>query len=253
MILRDFHVHTTCCDGRCTPEEVVLSAIEKGVKMLGIVSHCYTPFHVYGGLSPNSTDEFFDKITALKARFKDKIELLVGIEEDTYANSDTQKFDYIIASSHYFYSGDKYYPIDYKYEHIKSAIGEVFNGDGLLACEKYFEQVVAVVKRTNAQIVGHFDIVTKNNKDGSLFDENSPRYKSAWKKAVDEILAFNKDIYFEVNTGGISRGYKTYPYPSKEIVDYIKSKGGKFLLTSDAHHKDNLCFEFEKWAKEYNL
>ena len=86
-----------------------------------------------------------------------------------------------------------------------------------------------------------------------MFDENNFRYVSAWKKAVDEILAFNKDIYFEINVGGISRGYKERPFPKKEIADYIKEKGGKLLLTSDSHRKETLCFEFEKWAKEYEL
>ncbi len=253
MILRDFHVHTNRCDGKNEPREVILSAIEKGVKTLGIVTHSLTPFHLYGNINDKSVEEFYKEITALKVEFKDKIELLVGIEEDAFSNTDLSKFDYVIASSHYYFSGDKYYPVDYKYEHIKSAIEEVFNGDGLLACEKYFEQVVSVVKRTNAQIVGHFDLITKNNADGSLFDVNDGKYILAWKNAVDEILTFNKDIYFEVNTGGISRGYKTYPYPSKQMVEYIKKKGGKLLLTSDSHQKDTICFEFEKWAKEYNL
>lgn len=253
MILRDFHVHTTFCDGKSSAEEVVLSAMQNGVKTLGITTHCYTPFHVYGNLTETSAYEFANEINALKARFKGKIDIYCGIEEDCFGNTDLSKFDYVIADSHYFKSGEKYYPIDYKYEHIKSAIDEVFNGDGLFACEEYYKQVVTAVKRTNAQIVGHFDIVTKNNRNGSLFDITNERYIFAWKNAVDEILAFNKDIYFEVNTGGISRGYKDCPYPSKDIANYIKSKRGKLLLTSDSHHKDTLCYEFEKWAKEYGI
>ena len=44
MIRTDLHVHTTYCDGKNTPEEVVLSAIEKGVERLGFSGHAYTSF-----------------------------------------------------------------------------------------------------------------------------------------------------------------------------------------------------------------
>lgn len=253
MILRDFHLHSTFCDGENTPEEVVLSAIEMGVKTLGIVSHCYTPFHIYGGLSNDSVYEFAKEINALKARFKDKIEILCGIEEDYFGTTDLSKFDYVIGDVHYLTNGKDYYPVDYRYIDMRECIDNVFKGDEFKAVEKYYEQMVAVVKRTNCQIVGHFDVFTKNNKDGCLFNENDERYISAWKNAVDEILAYNPNVYFEVNTGGISRGYMDRPFPKKEIVDYIKSKGGKFLLTSDSHRKDTLCYEFEKWAKEYEI
>ncbi|MBQ3235273.1 MAG: histidinol-phosphatase HisJ family protein [Clostridia bacterium] len=253
MILRDFHLHTTYCDGKSTPLEVVLSAIEKGVKTLGITTHCYTPFHIYGNLSPSSVYEFANEINALKARFKDKIDIYCGIEEDYFGQTDLSKFDYVIGDVHYLSNGVDYYSVDHGQIDIRECVEKVFGGDAYKALEKYFEQMVAVVKRTNADIVGHFDVITKNNNGGAIFNEGDPRYVSAWKNAVDEILKFKPNIYFEVNTGGISRGYKNIPYPSKEIADYIKSKGGKLLLTSDSHHKDTLCYEFEKWAKEYEI
>ena len=253
MILRDFHVHTTFCDGKNSLEEVILEAIEKGVKTLGILTHSYTPFHIYGGLTPNSAYEFSKELNALKARFKDKIELLVGIEEDYFSRTDLSKFDYVIGDVHYLSNGTDFYSVDYRYIDMRECIDNLFGGDPYAAVEKYYEQMVGVVKRTNCQIVGHFDVLTKNNENSCLFDENNFRYVSAWKNAVDEILAFNKDIYFEINVGGISRGYKDRPFPKKEIADYIREKGGKLLLTSDSHRKETLCFEFEKWAKEYEL
>ena len=35
MMRADLHVHTTFCDGKNTPEEVVLTAIEMGLCKLG--------------------------------------------------------------------------------------------------------------------------------------------------------------------------------------------------------------------------
>ena len=40
----DFHTHTHYCDGAHSPEEMVLSAIEKGLTTLGIVTHSPMPF-----------------------------------------------------------------------------------------------------------------------------------------------------------------------------------------------------------------
>ena len=38
MILKtDLHMHTNFCDGADTPEQMVLSGIEKGLKTIGIV------------------------------------------------------------------------------------------------------------------------------------------------------------------------------------------------------------------------
>ncbi len=38
-MIANFHTHTVFCDGRNTPEEVVLSAIEKGFSAIGFSGH----------------------------------------------------------------------------------------------------------------------------------------------------------------------------------------------------------------------
>lgn len=247
----DLHTHTVFCDGKSTPEEMIISAIEKGVKTLGLTTHCYTPFMIYGGLSETSEDEFIKAVTPLKERYKDKIEILIGVEADYHADTDLLKFDYSVASSHYFYEKGKYYPIDASIEHLSLAFSEGFDGDVYRACERYFEQVVEIAKIPNCRVVGHFDLITKFNLSKPFFDENHPRYKKAWQKAALEIIKMGK--VFEVNTGGISRGYKKTPYPSKEMVDFIKANGGKLMLSSDAHSASGIAFEFDKWKKEYDL
>ena len=44
MMLSDFHVHTTFSDGKHTPEEMILSAVEKGMTAIGFSDHSYTAF-----------------------------------------------------------------------------------------------------------------------------------------------------------------------------------------------------------------
>lgn len=251
MIVCDMHLHTIYCDGKNTPEEMVVSAIEKGVKTLGITTHCFTPFKTYGNLSEENIQKFILEVNSLKARYKDKIEILCGVEDDYHANTDVTKFDYFLGSSHYFYEKGKYYAIDDTKEELILAINEGFDGDAYAMSERYFEQVVGIAKKPNCRFVGHFDLITKFNKKEPLFDENNERYKTAWKKAVLEINKIG--IPFEVNTGGISRGYKDTPYPSYEMVEFIRQNGGTLILSSDAHSASGIGFEFDKWQKEYNL
>lgn len=94
-------------------------------------------------------------------------------------------------------------------------------------------------------IVGHFDLITKFNEREQLFDEDDPRYINAYKKAVDRVMKDCK--VFEINTGVVYRGYRTKPYPSERIRDYIRQKGGTFLLSSDSHQKETLCFAFDQF------
>ena len=57
-------------------------------------------------------------------------------------------------------------------------------------------------------------------------------------------------VPFEINTGAISKGYRTEPYPAKNIRDYIRQQGGRFILSSDSHRTDTLCYGFEEYEAE---
>ena len=78
-----------------------------------------------------------------------------------------------------------------------------------------------------------------------LFDESHPRYVAAWQKAADALLKTGKS--FEINTGAISRGYRVTPYPSPDILAYLKARGAKLFLSSDSHAANTLCYQFDKW------
>jgi len=96
-------------------------------------------------------------------------------------------------------------------------------------------------------IVGQIDLITKFNRGGVLFDENDERYLAAARRAVDVLIPTG--ALFEINTGAISRGYRDTPYPAPRILEYIRSKGGKFILSGDTHRAENLCYGFDTWGK----
>ena len=89
MILRDFHVHSTYCDGKSTLEETVLAAIEKGIRHLGFSGHSYTPFDEGYCMSPSDTKRYVAEIKTLKEKYKDKIKIYCGIEKDVFSDITT--------------------------------------------------------------------------------------------------------------------------------------------------------------------
>lgn len=244
MTSRDLHVHTTFSDGKNTPEEVVLAAIKKGVKTLGFSDHSYTPFDTSYCMKEEQVSNYINEINALKEKYRDKIEILCGIEQDYFAGKPTHNFDYVIGSVHYIKLGEEYIDVDDTAEKLQNAAKKYFGDDIYSLVEEYYRLVGEVLEVTNANIIGHFDLITKFCEKESIFDQNNPRYVAAWQKAVDKLLKHNKP--FEINTGAISRGYRTTPYPAPQIIDYIKQNGGRFILSSDSHKADTVMFGFSE-------
>ena len=247
MILSDLHVHSRFCDGKDDPEDLVLAAIEKGVKRLGILAHSFVPFDDNAILLPKDRAKFIQMVNDLKEEYKGEIEVLCGLEKDVYSSDDGDGFDYVIGSAHYFLIDNRYFPVDYSADAFQQIVEELLGGDYYLAAELYFQSLERLTAGRRPDVIGHFDLVTKFNENGKFFDVTNERYRAAWKRAADTLLPY--DIPFEVNTGVIARGYRSEPYPALEIADYIRKKGGKLILSSDAHRKENIAFQFEKWQK----
>ena len=222
MILQDLHVHTTYCDGKNTPEDLVLAALNRGMKCIGFSGHSYTFFDESYCMSKQNTARYRAEIAALKEKYKGKIKILCGVEQDYYSEEPTVGYDYVIGSVHYIKADGEYIPVDGSAEILKSAVQKHFNGDFYAFAEEYYRTVAALVKKTSIDIIGHFDLITKFNEQYSFFDEKDPRYVNAWQTAADKLIVTDKP--FEINMGAISRGYKQSPYPSADIINYITKR-----------------------------
>ena len=108
-------------------------------------------------------------------------------------------------------------------------------------------------------ILGHIDLVTKFIEKEKWDIESYSWYKEGAEAVVEEAKKRGKII--EVNTGAMSRGYRTTPYPSSFILDMIKEKKVPITITTDCHDKTYLSFGMEetkemlraKGFKEYML
>ena len=225
---------------------MLLSAIEKGLTTYGFSGHGYTDFDLRYCMTLEKTELYKRDIRALKEKYKDKIEVLLGIELDVFSNYPTDDFDYVIGSAHYVTKNGVYRDIDENPEVFEAICREWFDGDYYAFAEEYYGGVAKLAEK-KIDIIGHFDLVTKFNEGDKLFDTSDPRYLAAAKRAIDALLPLK--IPFEINTGAISRGYRTTPYPAPDLMDYIRSKGGSFVLCSDTHRKENICFQFDTWEK----
>ena len=75
MELFDLHVHSVFSDGRDTPRDIVISAIEKGVKTLGFSDHSYTEFDERYCIQRDKQAEYIRTINELKNEFSDNMML----------------------------------------------------------------------------------------------------------------------------------------------------------------------------------
>ena len=80
----DLHNHTHYCDGKNSPEEMVLSAIDKGIEVFGLVVHGYTDFDDTFCAPKENVVPFQVEMNRLKQKYKDKITLYHGVEQDYF-------------------------------------------------------------------------------------------------------------------------------------------------------------------------
>ncbi len=244
MILSNIHTHSIYCDGKNTPEEMVKTAISKGFLSLGFSGHAYTPHDDEYCMSPDETLKYIDDVNGLKEKYKDQIEIYLGTECDLYSEIDRPKYNYIIGSVHYVAAPDgSLHDVDNTAEIMLETTKNHFNNDIYAYIKSYFD-AVSQLGRLKPDIIGHFDLVTKFNEGNKYFDENSKEYLDLAYNAMDAVFPYC-DL-FEVNTGAISRGYKTVPYPAVPILKRLYEKGGRVILTSDCHNAEFLDCHYKE-------
>ncbi|MCQ2478905.1 MAG: histidinol-phosphatase HisJ family protein, partial [Clostridia bacterium] len=199
MDIINLHTHTVFSDGENTPREMIEAAIDAGLSKIGISDHSYTPFDESYCMKADAADNYRAEINKLKSEYEGRIKVLCGVEQDYYAPKKAEGYDYIIGSVHYFKFGDEYVAVDEDAETLIKAANKYFNGDFYKLAEKYFDTVSDIVNKANADIIGHFDLISKYNDKYNLFDVNDKRYKAAWKSAADKLL--KSGAVFEINTG----------------------------------------------------
>ena len=240
----NLHTHTCYCDGKGTPAEIAVEARKLGFRMLGFSGHEYAPHDLDACMSPESTKQYNLEIEELKSLYQGVMEIHRGIERGYFGGPNGYTYDYVIGSVHYVQKNGVFICVDDTPEILAEGVEKHYGGDWMAMVEDYYALVGDVRRKTGADIIGHLDLVTKFNHDNRFFDENSTRYKKAALRAV-AALAKDRPI-FEINTGGMARGYRDRPYPADFILEEISRLGCPVILSSDCHDGRSLDFGFRE-------
>ena len=245
--MTNFHTHTVLCDGKLTAEQMVQAAIDRGFTALGFTGHSYLPFDKAWCMTPDATELYKETVLALQKKYAGVIDIFMGIEQDYCSDTPTDEYDYVIGSAHCIEIGGKYLSVDFRAEEQQRIVREYYGGDFLPFIERYYQTVSDVHKKTNADIIGHFDLVSKFNEGGVFFDESSARYKDAAIGALESIL---KELrLFEVNTGSMYKLGRTAQYPSDFLLKELFARGGEIMLSSDSHDAGSLGYKFPEMTE----
>lgn len=251
-------MHTTWCDGKNTPEEMVAAALEKGFGAIGFSSHALLPISDPWTLQPDEVDAYVADIRALAERRKDEIRIHCGIEAD-YIPGETIPdrpvyahlgLDYLIGSIHYVVANGTRVPVDHEPGLLTDGIAREFGGDAVAYVRAYYAAEREMVASCDFDIIGHPDLVRKFNGKLRYFDEYADWYRKELRLTADAIAASGKLV--EVNTGGISRGWIEDAYPSPYFRQLLRERGVRFVFGSDAHSAAAIDCAFDRFGAAEN-
>ncbi|HPJ20859.1 MAG TPA: histidinol-phosphatase [Clostridia bacterium] len=252
ILYSDMHMHGSFSDGRGSLREFVLSAIGKGFKAIGFSDHVPVPIDNSWSMKLSDLGSYLEEADALKKEFNGILEIYTGIELDyidgidvlKYVDFESRGFDYFIGSVHYVYSEilGGHFEVDGPAESFKSLFYSGFGGDAKALVHGYYNNVRKMVEEYKPTVVGHIDLIKKNNGISEYFSEDSDFYKEEINETLDVIK--KQGALLEINTGAISRGYTKIPYPSEYILKKSLEKGIGITLNSDAHQPSNVGYKF---------
>ena len=242
MIRCSLHNHTNLCDGDDAPRAMLDAAVAAGFTDFGFSGHSHDP-----GFAESLRDHgaYIEAVRALAPEYADSLRVYCGIEQDYWNEiGERSRYDYVIGSVHAVHEGSVSLCVDDTPERLADGIRDCFGGDGDALVRAYYRLVADNALRRRPDVIGHFDLLIKFNAGNRFFDENSAAYRAAALEAAEACLSTG--AVFELNTGGMSRGWREFPYPARPILDYLREKGARVMVTTDSHSVKTIDFGMEE-------
>ena len=248
----NFHMHTHHCDGHGMPADFAEAALRKGMPRLGFSGHNVLPFPTEWTMPQERLDGYLSAVRETRTAYRGRLEIFLGIEADFIPGLTSPVherirglgLDFVIGSVHFVgpADGDHEWTVDGPRAELQAAIANGFGGKARPLVERYYELLGAMAATAAPDIVGHFDIVKKNNRDGSFFNEDEGWYRSAVLRALDAVRASGSVM--EINTGGVVRDTSGSFYPSPWILDEAFRMGIPVMVNADAHRPEQIDGKF---------
>lgn len=249
-MISDCHMHTNFspdADRGAAPEAMIKGALEKGLRKICFTDHYDLdfPFETTNGdMAKNeflfNIDEYFSVLENLKEKYKDRIDIRIGVEFGLQSHLGTsyrkiaQKypFDYIIGSGHVFGGIDPYYTkeTDERPDEVRYR-------------EAFTEMLDYIKTIEDFDSLGHLDYIVRYGKEQQKF--------YSYRKFADEIDEILKHLIthgkaLELNMAGIKYGLG-FAHPHPDILKRYKELGGEMVTVgSDAHRPEHIAYAYEK-------
>ncbi len=241
---QNLHTHGIFGDGKDPYEDTVLQALALGFDAIGFSEHSYMAYSPAWSMSQKDTQAYKQEIARLKEKYKGQIRVCCGIEFDMYSSDSLQDYDYTLGALHYLKLDGQYIGFDRSAGEVQNVIDTQFHGDAMAFAKAYYTALGEMERYIHCDILAHFDLVAKHNETMGFFDTASPEYRRYVYDALDALAG--KVKAFEINTGGIARGYRSAPYPEPFILKELQSRGCGIVISSDCHDKRYLNYGFRE-------
>jgi histidinol-phosphatase (PHP family) len=252
MKLSCLHTHTTFCDGQDDIDTICKAAYEKNFVSLGFSSHAPIPkemgeteWHIKNDM----LESYLEAVLKAKKNWEGKLRIFLGLEIDYIegisgphdARFQNLGLDYSIGSVHYVVppNGAKAFTVDGPFEEAATGIKEGFGGDAKAYVHAYWKAVSNMIEHGGFDILGHIDLIKKNNQNEEFFSFLDTDYRNGAENAVKKLAGTS--IVAEINTGGLNRRKTKDCYPSLEILKMMKVQNIPLAITADAHRAEDIC------------
>ncbi len=259
MIFQDWHTHNSLCSHAIgSIEDYVKKSIEKNLNLIGVSDHF--PYECLKGIEEIPYEEYAMKlenlepyvstVEYLREKYQDIIEIKLAFELDyieqqvnahkPYLKKYFKQIDYILGSVHILLGKGKMFAFDdnrflndYR---LYDSMNEIYID--------YYNTIQNMIISTefSFDIISHFDLPKKYNK--------RPEDEGLIAEHVDRTLDLikTKDLTVEINTSGWRKEVKEQ-YPSKDIIKKMYELDIPIVLGSDAHHPNEVGFNFNEAIK----
>ncbi len=248
MIYSNFHTHSLYSDGKAEMKEYCNKAIELGFHSLGFSDHAPVKLDNSFSIPFEKLTEYFQEVKLMKETYQGKLNIFTSLEADFIPEvsydfdffRNQADMDYMIGSIHLVYNktNERMWFIDGGDQQVwDKGLTEIFDGDIKKGVQCFYEQNMQMIEEQNPEVVGHLDKIKMHNKE-RLFSTNDKWYTDLVEACLTSMKKY--DAILEVNTRGLYKGRCKELFPSPEIALMAQKMGIPILLSSDAHHPDEL-------------
>ena len=234
----DVHMHCGFSnDSETRPEDMVESAIAKGLSVICFTDHYDKDNLDWGDEAIFDVESYFQKMIELQEEYRDQIDIRIGAEigmqpylAEYYQEFMAQHpFDFVIGSVHAVLEHDV--ALDFFQKHSDPEGYKI-----------YFEEMLQDVQKIKSyDVLGHLDYIVRYSNQGSKgFDLND--YMDIIEEILKQVIAHGKGI--EMNMSGLKYGLGA-PHPQPEIIKRYRELGGEIITVgADGHIPEHIAYDY---------